>query len=122
MFQGVHSVMFHVSDPEKARAWYSRLLSLEPVVLAAGYSVLRVGDTEICFHLADAKVSAGMAGVVTYWRVADFGSAVDRAKEMGGAIHRGPLEIGDGESICQILDPFGNLFGLAGRVSAAGSG
>lgn len=114
MFQSVHSVMFHVSDIEKACRWYSGLLSIEPVYLLEDFPVLRIGNTEICFHQADAKVSTGRSGVVTYWRVADFNQAITRAEEMGGLVHRGPLEIEHGDSICQIADPFGNLFGLVG--------
>lgn len=106
--------MFHVSDVKKACGWYSRLLSVEPVYLLEDFPVLRVGNTELCFHMADAKVSSGKSGVVTYWRVADFNQAIARAEEMGGSIHRGPLEIEDGSTICQIADPFGNLFGLVG--------
>jgi predicted enzyme related to lactoylglutathione lyase len=106
--------MFHVSDVQKACDWYSRLLSIKPVYLLDDFSVLRIGNTEICFHKADSKVSSGKSGVVTYWRVADFSKAVARAEKMGGEVHRGPLEIEDGYTICQIADPFGNLFGLVG--------
>lgn len=114
MFQSVHSVMFHVEDTKKACEWYSRFLGVEPVYLLEDFPVLRVGAVEICFHKADTKVASGKAGVVTYWRVQDFSAAVERAKEMMGLIHRGPLDIEDGQTICQILDPFGNLFGLVG--------
>ncbi|MGZ6403394.1 MAG: VOC family protein [Bdellovibrionota bacterium] len=109
--------MFHVSDVEEACDWYSRLLLAEPVYLLEDFPVLRVGNAEICFHKADSKVSSGKAGVVTYWRVADFKQAAGRAEGMGGTIHRGPLAIEDGNTICQIADPFGNLFGLIGPVT-----
>jgi predicted enzyme related to lactoylglutathione lyase len=114
MFQTVHSIMFHVSDVKKALDWYSKFLSTKPIYLLDDFPVLRVGNTEICFHLSDSKVSSGKAGSVTYWRVEDFHFAVSRAEKMGGSIHRGPLEIEDSQSICQIADPFGNLFGLVG--------
>jgi len=106
--------MFHVSDVQKACDWYSRLLSLEPIYLLPDFPVLRLGETDICFHRADSKVSSGTAGVVTYWRVADIRGAISRAEAMRGTVHRGPLKIEDGQTICQILDPFGNLFGLVG--------
>ena len=116
MFESVHSVMFHVSDTEKACEWYSRLLEIDPIRLQADFPVLRVGNTEICFHPADSKVSSGKSGVITYWRVADFTSALSRAENIGGILYRGPLKIENGEVVCQILDPFGNLFGLTGRA------
>lgn len=120
MFQSVHSVMFFVPDVEKACVWYSRLLALEPIYLVEGFPVLRIGGVELCFHKADSKVSSGRAGAVTYWRVASFDQAMANAESMGGSVYRGPLEIEDGNSICQILDPFGNLFGLTGPSKGSG--
>lgn len=106
--------MFFVSDVERACSWYSQLLGLEPVYLLPDFPVLRVGEVEICFHRADSKVASGAAGAVAYWRVEDFGAALVRSEKFGGVLHRGPLEIENGCSICQIRDPFGNLFGLMG--------
>jgi len=60
------------------------------------------------------KVLSGTAGTVTYWQVGDFNKAVKWACDCGGKLYRGPLDIEDEQSICQILDPFGNLFGLCG--------
>jgi predicted enzyme related to lactoylglutathione lyase len=71
---------------------------------------------EICFHRADAKVATGKAGVVTYWRVENFSAALARAIEMGGVLHRGPLAIENNDTMGQVLDPFGNLFGLVGPI------
>ena len=33
----------------------------------------------------------------------------------GAKLYRGPLVIGNGEAICQMSDPFGNLLGLIGK-------
>ncbi|MBC7691407.1 MAG: glyoxalase [Methylotenera sp.] len=114
MFEKAHSVMFFVSDVPAAAKWYGELLETDPFHVLPDIPVIRLGHTEIWFHLADSKVSSGKAGTVTYWRVADFSAAIRRAEERGGVVYRGPLEIEDGDAICQIADPFGNLFGLIG--------
>ncbi|MCM2279064.1 MAG: glyoxalase [Oligoflexia bacterium] len=114
MFKAIHTVMFHVEDTASACAWYSQLLEVTPVYLLPDFPVLRIGYVEICFHKADAKVASGKAGSVVYWHVSQFNPALERAKSFGGKLHRGPLEIEDGNTICQILDPFGNLFGIVG--------
>ena len=115
MFESVHSVMFFVLDVPAASAWYSRLLDCPPTYPVPDFPVLRNGSFEICFHLADSKVSSGRAGAVTYFRVKDFSSSVARAEAQGGLVYRGPLVIETGETICQIADPFGNLFGMLGN-------
>ena len=33
----------------------------------------------------------------------------------GAVAHRGPLDIEDGQAICQLVDPYGNIFGLQGK-------
>jgi predicted enzyme related to lactoylglutathione lyase len=115
MFQSVHSVMIHVPDIQAACKWYADVLGLEPKYLLPDYPVLRIGGVEICFHKADAKVSTGKAGTVIYWRVESFEGAVRYILRKGGQLHRGPLPLEDGDAICQIQDPFGNLFGLIGK-------
>ena len=108
--------MMFVDDTKEACEWYSRLLFTPPKFLEEDYPVIPVDDAFICFHKADEKVSSGRAGTVTYWSVKNFPKAVAWANENGGKVYRGPLNVEDGFSICQILDPFGNLFGLHGRI------
>ena len=37
----------------------------------------------------------------------------------GAKLYRGPLGMGNGEAICQMLDSFGNLLGLIGTRGGA---
>jgi hypothetical protein len=43
------------------------------------------------------------------WAIGAYAS-----EEMGALLYRGPLDRRDGEFMCQMKDPFGNLFGLVG--------
>ena len=54
----------------------------------------------------------GPSGTVPYWTVSDVDATVARWSEHGASAHRGPKTIMTGERLCQVLDPFGNLFGL----------
>jgi hypothetical protein len=58
-------------------------------------------------------------GKVAYWRVLSLQEAIDRFKEAGAELYRGPLAIESGQGICQFADPFGNLFGLVGAFNGA---
>jgi len=58
---------------------------------------------------------AGAAGQVAYWQVEYFDDALERAKHQGAELYRGPLKREeDGQYMCQVKDPFGNLIGLVG--------
>ena len=36
----------------------------------------------------------------------------------GATLYRGPLDIGNGQAVCQFADPFGNLIGVVGAADA----
>ncbi|TOL44982.1 glyoxalase/bleomycin resistance/dioxygenase family protein, partial [Vibrio parahaemolyticus] len=38
-------------------------------------------------------------------------------QKLGARLYRGPMEIEDGLSMCQVEDPFGNLIGLRGKTT-----
>jgi predicted enzyme related to lactoylglutathione lyase len=115
MFQGVVEVMYFVPDRQAAANWYAQLLDLPITCLdEPEHYFIRSGAQDIWFSIADSKVPSGAAGHVAYWRVQDFAAATARSEEMGALLYRGPLDRGDGEFMCQMKDPFGNLFGLVG--------
>jgi predicted enzyme related to lactoylglutathione lyase len=49
-----------------------------------------------------------------YWSVSSVGSAREQLLERGATPHRGPIEVEHRRSICQLRDPYGNIFGLDG--------
>ena len=115
MFQGIIELMYFVPDRRVAADWYAQLLDL-PITCMADpeHYFLRVGQQDIWFHLADDKSPSGTGGQVAYWRVENFDAAQVRAEGLGAVLYRGPLDRGDGEWMCQMKDPFGNIFGLVG--------
>jgi len=115
MFLGVIEIMYFVPDRLEAARWYAELLETELSWLDhPAHFFLKAGGQEIWFHQADAKMRAGTAGQVAYWHVAKFSQALERAEHMGAALFRGPLDRPDGRAMCQIKDPFGNVFGIVG--------
>jgi predicted enzyme related to lactoylglutathione lyase len=108
-----HVLMF-VPSVRVAAEWYSAVLELPVSFYDENFATISIGSAELCFHLADAKVPAGHAGQVAYWRVAALAEAIGRFEAAGATLYRGPLAIESGQGISQIADPFGNLFGLIG--------
>ncbi len=108
--------MIFAEEPNAVAYWWADLLAcpLDRVSFEDGFARFDVGDTEFGFHPADAGKNPVGGSPVVYLRVEDHVAAVARAESKGARLHRGPLAIGASRSIAQLVDPFGNVFGLDG--------
>ncbi len=113
-----HVVMF-VPAVRAATEWYSSALGLPIACLDDNFGYIKVGSYKLCFHVADEKANAGHRGQVAYWRVSSLAQACALLERAGATTYRGPLAIGNGEAVCQMSDPFGNLLGLIGTHAGA---
>jgi predicted enzyme related to lactoylglutathione lyase len=119
VLHGVTNVFYFVDDLDAARQWYGELLDAEPVQIQPQLVTFMVGGVRLTLHLADAYNSVSqLKGTVAYWGVDDVDAVVAWCSSRGGVAHRGPKTIFTGERLCQIQDPFGNLFGV--RQAPAG--
>jgi len=118
MFEALEHVLMFVPAVSPAAEWYGRVLGQRPQFIDENFASIRVGTSELCFHVADAKVPAGRAGQVAYWRVSSLNAARGAFEGAGATLYRGPLNIGNGRAICQFADPFGNLIGVVGAAAA----
>mgnify|MGYP002777733262 CR=1 FL=1 len=121
MFKSVQAIFYFVNDVVASAQWYSQLLNLPVKYFYVENEVrgasIDINGVEIFFHLTDEKMRSGNAGQVAYWRVDKFEQAVDYAKQHGAKLYRGPLVIEEQQAICQMWDPFGNLFGMQGLIT-----
>ncbi len=112
----IAAVMIHISDVAEALDWYER--AFEGAIRSrAGdpeFEFLALGDVQLEFVPADAKVSSGACGSVVYWQVPQFEIALQHFLSVGAVLHRGPMQIEDNQCMCQIKDPWGNCIGLRG--------
>ena len=106
------NVFYFVADLAAAAAWYSARLGAEPVTRAAQLVMFDLPGARLTVHEADEFNQPGPSGTVPYWTVTDVDATVAQWSEHGASAHRGPKTIMTGERLCQVLDPFGNLFGL----------
>ena len=109
---GPGNVFYFVADLAAATAWYSARLGTAPVTRAPQLAMFEVSGTRLTVHVADEYNQPGPSGTVPYWTVSDVDATVREWSEQGASAHRGPKTIMTGERLCQMLDPFGNLFGL----------
>jgi predicted enzyme related to lactoylglutathione lyase len=111
------AVLVHVPKVEEAIAWYelalpgaSRKKIYEPVLI----EYLDLGGVMLEIVPSDEKVTNAAAGTIVYWNTPDFEASLLYLIKVGAVLYRGPLDIENGQRMCQLKDPWGNCFGLRG--------
>ncbi len=118
----IAAVMVHVTNVADALTWYSlafRMTDRRKVRSLPEFDFLQVGDVRLEIVPSDAKVSCGPAGSVVYWSVDQFEEALAHFQSVGAKLYRGPMQIEDGQRMCQMQDPWGNSIGLRGPSNLA---
>jgi predicted enzyme related to lactoylglutathione lyase len=111
-FLGLRTVVYYVSDLERAKAWYTRMLGVKPYFAEAFYVGFRVGGFELGLDPDPAAGTPGAGGVTAYWGVRDAGEALARLQSLGAEADGDVQEVGGGIRVATVRDPFGNRFGL----------
>jgi uncharacterized protein len=116
----IAAVMVHVSNVAEALVWYGLAFrgSSRHRVGPPELEVLQVGEVQLEFVASDSKVSSGPSGSVVYWNVALLEEALVHFQSVGAKLYRGPMQIEEGQSMCQVQDPWGNCIGLRGPSSS----
>ena len=109
MIFGLRTVIYHVGDLAKAKAWYSQVLEREPYFDQPFYIGYSVGGFELGL-VPDG--TAGPGGTVAYWGVPDAAAAVKRLETLGATVREPVQDVGEGIRVATVADPFGNSFGV----------
>ncbi len=105
MLLGLRTVIYHVNDLVKAKAWFGDLVGHAPYFDQPFYVGFNVGGYELGL-LPDGE------GVGTYWGVDDIEAEVARVVALGATIQDAVKDVGDGIKVATVIDPFGNVIGL----------
>ncbi|KQX07667.1 MULTISPECIES: VOC family protein [unclassified Leifsonia] len=111
-FSGVGNVFYFVDDLDAAVDWYTARLDRQPVVRGGALVAFDLDGTRLTLHQKDELNSPGPAGTSPYWTIDDVDAFVADWTAHGAIAHRGPKTVFTGERLCQLLDPFGNLFSV----------
>ena len=111
MFQGLRTVIYAVADLEKAKEWYSQVLSKQPYFSEPFYVGFNVGGFELGLDPDTTKVTPGN-NAVAYWGVSDAHAAYARLVGLGARENSAVQEVGGGILVGTVLDPFGNILGI----------
>ncbi|GEO05661.1 glyoxalase [Adhaeribacter aerolatus] len=111
MFQGLRTVIYHVPDLAKAKAWYSAALNILPYFDEPFYVGFNVGGFELGLDPDPTNVTTG-SNVEAYWGVRNIDEAYKSLIEKGAQEHKPVREVGGEIYVATLLDPFGNIFGI----------
>lgn len=109
MINGLRTVVYPVSDLEKAKAWYAGVFSKAPYFDQPFYVGFEIGGFELGL-VPDG--TPGAVGSTVFWGVDDIDAEVARITALGATIHADVQDVGDGIKVVELLDPFGNKVGL----------
>lgn len=105
MIKGLRTVVYHVSDLEAAKDWFTRLVGHAPYFDQPFYVGFNVGGYELGL-LPDGE------GVATYWGVDDINAELMRVVALGAKVKEPITDVGDGIKVVTVIDPFGNAIGM----------
>ena len=106
--EGLRTVIYPAPDLDQAKAWWNRLLGLDPYFVEPFYVGFEVAGYELGL-LPTAPLSEG---ALTYWGVADVASAVATAMEEGATEHAPVAEVGGGIVTATVRTPPGPIVGF----------
>ncbi|PYS72419.1 MAG: glyoxalase/bleomycin resistance/extradiol dioxygenase family protein [Acidobacteria bacterium] len=113
MFLGLRTVVYYVSDIDRAKAWYSSVLDVAPYFDEPFYVGFNVAGFELGLHPDEGRPKGeGHQGHVAYWGVEDAQATLKRLLELGATAHDELQDVGGGIKVAAVKDPFGNVFGI----------
>jgi predicted enzyme related to lactoylglutathione lyase len=111
VFQGLRTVIYAAKDLEKAKQWYSEVLSQPPYFSEPFYVGFNVGGYELGLDPDTSQVRPGN-NAVAYWGVADAKAAYARLLALGARDQSPVRDVGEGILVATVVDPFGNVLGV----------
>jgi len=112
MIQGLGTVIYRVTDLDRAKAWYARAFQQAPYFDQPFYVGFSIGGYELGLDPDPSGGKTGPGGSVAYWRVPAIDDAVRHFVSSGAAVVVPAQEVGEGIKVATVSDPFGNLIGL----------
>lgn len=112
MVQGLGTVIYHVTDLDRAKAWYASAFRQQPYLDEPFYVGFSIAGYELGLTPDSIVTGSGRGGTVAYWRVLDISSAVEHFVTTGAALVLQIQDVGGGIRRAEVTDPFGNVIGL----------
>lgn len=110
ILKGLRTVIYGVTDLDRAKKWYADALGIEPYFDMPFYVGFNVGGYEL--GLDPNAGATGAGGCTAYWGVDDIVKAVAHMESTGATVQSPVNEVGEGIKVASVLDPFSNHIGI----------
>jgi predicted enzyme related to lactoylglutathione lyase len=111
MFKKLRTVVYHVDDLQKAKAWYAELTGVQPYFDEVFYVGFDINGFELGLDPDFEETERG-SQAVAYWKVDDIKETVKRFTQAGALLSSRIKEVGGGIQVATVVDPWGNAVGL----------
>jgi predicted enzyme related to lactoylglutathione lyase len=109
---GLRTVVYQVTDLERAKQWYANALGIAPYFDQPYYVGFNVGGFELGLHPQEQRAGDDPGHAIAYWGVESMAITWPRLISLGGVAVSAPQDVGDGIQVATLRDPFGNLIGI----------
>ena len=114
MFKDLKRVVYQVTDMERAKQWYRKVLEKEPTIDLPFAVIFQVGGSDLVLVPGTNQQSQANNNVTAYWAVEDVDAAYQRFLQLGAGHHIAVNAVWNIKR-ASVLDPFGNVLGIIGR-------
>ena len=111
MFNKLRTVIYHVDDLEKGKAWYKNITGIEPYFDEPFYVGFDINGAELGLDPDMTNVERGNQSVA-YWAVDDIENAAKKLSDNNASVVSPVAEVGGGIKVATFKAPFGNIVGL----------
>ncbi len=118
MFLGLRTAIYPVTDLNRAKAWYTQVLGVEPYFDQPFYVGYSVGGFELGL-LPDG--TPGIDGPQPLWGVSNANEEIKRLLSLGATQLEAVTDVGEGIKVAAVRDPFGNRLGIIENPKFKGS-
>lgn len=112
MIKGLATVIYHVRDLDRARAWYAAAFRQAPDFDQPFYVGFNIGGYELGLDPDPGGTPPGPGGTVAYWRVTELDEAIRHVGSTGAPVVTPVHDVGEQIKVAAVADPFGNVIGL----------
>jgi predicted enzyme related to lactoylglutathione lyase len=109
---GLRTVIYHVSDLARAKAWYTEAFGVAPYFDQPFYVGYNIGGYELGLHPITPQRQPGPGGTAAYWGVDDAHAEHARLLGLGATSYEAVKDVGEGILVGAVQDADGNIVGI----------
>ena len=108
----LRTTIYHVSDLEQAKAWYSKAFDTNPYFDEPFYVGFNIEGFELGLIPKQKKSKDNTDSVFTYWGVRNIESVYNNLLKLGAKSHEAPNNVGGKIMVATVRDPWNNILGI----------